>query len=290
MKLELVLLITGLIAAVVDAVLNINVTAAVGKTALLPCTVPVNVHTVIWTSEKLGTISVNTDVKKMRQKFKLLDATKADRSLEIKYVEMDDEDTYSCIAGGFYRTKVKLTVGVTPYFDGTATKKVSRNANETLTLTCDAKGIPPPEKKWYRIDKETRLEIFTEIRGNELHLPAEDHTSEQSYLCLARNTHGHATITYTVQTSGRSRKVSDRKAKQMPDHEPQPTQYVTRLAKTTAGSKKATQSKGIIKSSTHKARSGRVEGTSSAIDTKPMNIMTIVALLLTCYFGAASML
>lgn len=280
MKLELIIFITGL-AVIAEAEVTINETVEVGGTAVLTCTVPVKVNRKEWRSEKLGLISVNSDVKFTSKKFQLLNAAQstADYSLKIMNSSMADADTYTC-SGREYKYIVHLTVGVPPSFDGQALKTVTRSLNQHDTLICNAKGTAPFQKQWYRTDGGMKHVMSAGVKdnGNELWLSAQEDPAEQSYECLVENMFGSASITYIVQPA-------DQKTEKVTSQKPKATLYSIQSAKTTETTSSATKQTEIIKPTTEKARSGKAQMTSSSVQTKPQSTMTIATVFVICCFG-----
>ena len=79
-----------------------------------------------------------------------------------------------------------MAISVAPYFEGChgdIKETVTRNVSETTTLVCEPKGIPTPDKTWYRVDQRNRNEMrkcnrnvcssittFDKCQGNNCHL------------------------------------------------------------------------------------------------------------------------
>lgn len=211
MKLKVTLVISGLLCYAVGKVVRTSVTGVLGKDVVLPCKIPDKSYEVReWMSRKQGPIARNNHVLKRPDKFSLMPPQlEGDWSLKIVNVQLDDEDSYHCNAG-FYRTRVRLTVEVAPYFEGHAgniEKSVTRDVRKDTLLTCDPKGIPTPDKTWYRIDQRNRNQMHLEGHGVFLTVLEDDTASEQTYLCVANNTHGHVTASFKIETLAPSRKT-----------------------------------------------------------------------------------
>lgn len=277
MKLELIIFITGLV-VLAEADVRSDVSTKVGGTALLNCIVPVEAHRKEWRSEKLGVISVNSDIKLTSEKFQLITAFQADYSLKIINSSMVDADTYTCSARG-YTTVVNLKVGVPPFFDGQTVKTVTRSPNQYVVLICNAKGTAPFQKQWYRTDGGMKRVISTGVRnhGNALSLPAQENPSEESYECLVENMFGSASIAYTVQPT-------DQKTEKVTSQKPTAILYTIQSAKTTERTSSATKQTKMMKPTTKKARTGKAQMTSSSMKTKPIITMTVATTFVICCF------
>ena len=63
------------------------------------------------------------------------------------------------LCGSSHTTVSSLNFSAAPYFeghDGNIKETITRNVRETTTLVCDPKGIPVPDKTWYRVDQRNR--------------------------------------------------------------------------------------------------------------------------------------
>lgn len=292
MRLKIILIISGLAFCTVECVVRTNVTGVLGREIVLPCTIPVDSHTKEWKSRKLGYITRNRSVLKQPERFSLLPGgpQSGDWSLKIVNISMDDEDSYHCTAG-VYRTRVRLAVQVAPYFEGChgdIKETVTRNVSETTTLVCEPKGIPTPDKTWYRVDQRNRNEMHLEGHGPMLTVLGEDIASEQSYLCVANNTHGHVTLSFTIKTLAPPRILSEHKPKKLPGFET--PQMTTIPRETTSKTEGTTNMQNVTKSVTEKPKSSKEGAESSSSGTIPINVSPRFLIALLLYFALSCFL
>lgn len=131
-----------------------NVTVVAGKTAILPCTVEnLQAHKVVWTDRFSTTLTYDISRIIDDDRIGVERPFTNDWNLLIHNVKYSDAGKYVCqINTKPVKIKtVMLNVEVPPKIDeDLSTGNVITKEGETVTLTCNVSGIPPPVVHWYR--------------------------------------------------------------------------------------------------------------------------------------------
>lgn len=131
-----------------------NVTVVAGQTAVLPCTVEnLQGHKVVWT-DRFSTL-LTYDIGRIidDDRIGVERPFTDDWNLLIHSVKYSDAGKYVCqINTKPVKTKtVMLHVLVPPIInDEMSSSDVIAKEGDTITLTCNVSGIPPPTVHWYR--------------------------------------------------------------------------------------------------------------------------------------------
>ncbi|WKY14387.1 hypothetical protein Q1695_000159 [Nippostrongylus brasiliensis] len=128
-----------------------------------------------------------------------------DGSLTIDYVEETHRGQLKCVASnevGKDERVVTLTVHTAPIIDGSGeTINIAALLNETVTLPCPARAIPPPIRIWsYEGQSVATTTIEHELtEDGDLILPAVQLDNTGHYICVVSNLAGDDSITYSLE-------------------------------------------------------------------------------------------
>ncbi|KIH59141.1 immunoglobulin I-set domain protein, partial [Ancylostoma duodenale] len=134
---------------------------------------------------------------------------------EIKWFGLQQEGQLKCVASneaGEDERVVTLTVHTAPIIDGSG-QTVSKIVlvNETVSLPCPARAIPPPIRIWsYEGQNMDTIPIHHEVtEEGELILPSVQLDNTGHYTCLVSNLAGDDSITYSLEVHEKPQIVSE---------------------------------------------------------------------------------
>ncbi|KAK0054561.1 limbic system-associated membrane protein, partial [Biomphalaria pfeifferi] len=172
-----------------------TVSAQVGGTALLPCEVEnINDKLVLWKSIKDDIISVRSKVYIGDQRFRIVHDLAPQWSLEIQKLKETDFGTYICMVNSdpVLTRSVNLRNAAPPQsspqllLDSHFKKRITADAGQTVTLTCNFQSSPPANITWYRrrSGSSAREKIGA---GNILKLDSVSVEQSGDYICIGEN-------------------------------------------------------------------------------------------------------
>uniref|UniRef100_UPI00398EE55D hemicentin-1-like n=1 Tax=Pristiophorus japonicus TaxID=55135 RepID=UPI00398EE55D len=125
------------------------------------------------------------------------------RILRIAPVQITDTGTYACVAvsqAGVTERHYHLRVQVPPRLENSRdTEEVMVVRGASVTLTCEASGVPPPMFSWLKDGELLVLnDLVTESHGMRLQLPPVSTSDSGWYSCIAVNEAGEATRHFSL--------------------------------------------------------------------------------------------
>ncbi|XP_060607228.1 opioid-binding protein/cell adhesion molecule homolog [Ruditapes philippinarum] len=166
-----------------------NITVVEGNTAMLPCAVKnLGDHKVIWTSPSRLLLT--------HMDRRIIDDTRysverpfsSDWNLRIQNVRSSDRGNYICQVNTnpVISTIVILDVKVPAQIrHDVSSRDVILKEGETLSLQCNATGIPQPTVKWYKLQSGHKQDINSS--GGVLTIPNVTRKNAGTYECVAFN-------------------------------------------------------------------------------------------------------
>ena len=122
-------------------------------------------------------------------------------TLVVRNVEKFDEGNYKCAGGPLDNLKeaediIHLNIsGIAPQMQKDLPKILEKNEGDNVSLTCGARGFPPPTFTWFR--EQVKLD-----QGRELMLRNVTKADSGAFACVARNENGNATHTWKLSING----------------------------------------------------------------------------------------
>lgn len=83
-------------------------------------------------------------------------------------------------------------------------QKITVRAYDDVTISCDVRGYPAPDVKWFKADKTNLPEGRTEIRNDSLVIRNIREEESGTYVCRAQNAYGSAKMKYSVVVARKS--------------------------------------------------------------------------------------
>ncbi|CAH2311914.1 hemicentin-1 isoform X2 [Pelobates cultripes] len=121
------------------------------------------------------------------------------QTLSIKHAQVSNTGEYECVATnivGQDNKKIYVNVHVPPSIQGPSEEYHNGIIQNTVTLLCDAYGIPTPTIKWlkdgHQISQTDSLEVQFLSGGSKLKMSRAQLTDSGTYTCFASNTEGTA--------------------------------------------------------------------------------------------------
>ncbi|KAK3096999.1 hypothetical protein FSP39_005499 [Pinctada imbricata] len=131
----------------------VNITVVAGKTAVLPCSIDfLGDYKVVWTDRWSTLLTLETKRIIDDERMGVDRPYTSDWNLIIHDVKYEDRGRYTCqINTQPVKTKeVELVVLVPPKILDSSSSDVRSREGETVTLTCNVTGVPPPTVQWFR--------------------------------------------------------------------------------------------------------------------------------------------
>ncbi|XP_028851746.1 hemicentin-1 isoform X2 [Denticeps clupeoides] len=128
----------------------------------------------------------------------------ADSILRISSVQLSDAGVYTCVArsrAGLAELSFDVQVQVPPGVDRTEpTEQVTVVRGSAVTLTCEARGVPPPTLTWLKDGQPLALHRNLLLDGQETRFELPDVTLSDGglYSCVASNQAGSSTKTFNL--------------------------------------------------------------------------------------------
>ncbi|KAJ8379625.1 hypothetical protein SKAU_G00004030 [Synaphobranchus kaupii] len=127
-----------------------------------------------------------------------------DAVLRISPVQLSDSGVYTCVArspSGRAELSYDVQVQVPPGVDHVEpTEHVTVVKGSLVTLTCEARGVPPPSLSWLKDGQPLSLHrnLLLDGRETRLRLPDVSPTDGGQYSCVASNQAGSSTKTFNL--------------------------------------------------------------------------------------------
>ncbi|XP_052283254.1 lachesin-like isoform X2 [Dreissena polymorpha] len=177
-----------------------NVTVVAGGLAVLPCSIQhlTDGHMVAWTEPSGFVVSLNEKRVFEDTRMSVERPFKRSWNLHIREVRQSDAGMYICQINTepVKKMEVMLYVQVPAIIadqNSSSDKEVSEG--ETVTLTCNASGVPPPDVSWFRITNPiTRVRERIGSDGEILRIHNMSRDCGGTYECVADNGVGEKAI------------------------------------------------------------------------------------------------
>ncbi|WKY14383.1 hypothetical protein Q1695_000157 [Nippostrongylus brasiliensis] len=122
------------------------------------------------------------------------------RYFHLREARVEDAGRYTCIAknrAGEQRASTELHVLVVPVIEDVE-RVIQVKENNTLTISCTAEGIPPPQITWKKDGTP-----LSDVSGPRLVVAQAATTDAGRYTCTARNEGGHTSADFAVDVLSR---------------------------------------------------------------------------------------
>ncbi|XP_056021894.1 lachesin-like isoform X2 [Ostrea edulis] len=172
-----------------------NVTAIVGDTVTLPCSIKeLENYKVMWLDHRMKTLTLETRRIIADERITIERPHISDWNLFIHGVELSDAGKYMCQINTV-PVKIKyivLSVHEPPAIipGMSSPQKVTAKEGETVQLVCNVTGVPAPTVTWYRKSSHSRNHINMEVIGYDgmvLQIRNISRYCDDVYRCVANN-------------------------------------------------------------------------------------------------------
>ncbi|KAL3872664.1 hypothetical protein ACJMK2_035877 [Sinanodonta woodiana] len=166
----------------------VNLTAVEGGEAVMPCSVAnLGKNLVSWRGPKGKLISMGkTILTSDKARFQVLNDYQPEWNLQISKVRSSDAGNYTCSIPNTIQVKsIFLLVFVPPSIVNSELQDSYEVLEGTaFSVTCQARGVPKPTIKWFRIIK-SESQLVQE--GETLVIPSIRKSDSGNYMCVANN-------------------------------------------------------------------------------------------------------
>jgi len=140
-----------------------EVTAVIGTTAMLPCTVDfIGSQQVIWKDPRSTMLTINEQRLSNDFRYSIIRPYIREWNLQIEHVRKTDQGIYLCIINSTpaKNYEISLNVWFPPTLHTHPAALLSRGLAQNVTLTCNATGFPQPEISWFKYsDTGEKIEL-----------------------------------------------------------------------------------------------------------------------------------